>query len=168
MSLAGALKCPTGMRRSFVALGGAVFLSACAGLDATDAGQVDAGRDAGADAGPVCTGVPATLTQYTCLAAAFPYPSPCQATLEATLAQRQNVDCDAGPGIVGYVGVGECADLRSVAWVYGFPGDTYECFYARDGGAWTGGINFSDRGTFVGGHVGGCPQQAPPACRDGG
>jgi hypothetical protein len=143
-----------------------VVLAACSGASASDAGT-DAGSDGGADAGPVCTGVPARLTQYTCVEATFPFPITCEATFEATLAQ-QTANCDAGPGIQGYVAEGDCVDLRSVSWVYGFPGDTYECFYARDGGAWTGGINFSDRGTFIGGHVGDCAPKPTAACRDGG
>jgi hypothetical protein len=139
-----------------------LVLAACSGASPSDGGV-----DAGADAGPVCTGVPARLTQYTCVEATLSYPSTCQASFEATLAQ-QTADCDAGPGIVGYVAEGDCADLRSVSWVYGFPGDTYECFYARDGGAWTGSINYSDRGVFLGGHVGDCTPRPPPTCRDGG
>jgi hypothetical protein len=51
--------------------------------------------------------------------------------------------------------------------VYGFPGDTYERLSARDGGAWTGGINSSDRGVLVT-HVGDCAPQEAPGCRDGG
>ena len=139
-----------------------VVLAACSGASASDAGS-----DGGEDAGPVCTGVPARLTQYECVEAQYLSPVACKATFDETLALH-TADCDAGPGIVGYVAEGSCADLRSVSWVYGFPGDTYECFYARDGGARTGGINCSDHGVLVTGHVGDCPAMAAPACRDGG
>ncbi|MEW5738186.1 MAG: hypothetical protein AB1938_04635 [Myxococcota bacterium] len=145
-----------------------LWLAGCSGASGVDAGGPDAGVDGGLDAGAECVGVPAHLTQSTCVAATGRYPIGCEATFEATLAQRTNVDCDAGPGILGYVAVGECAELASVSWVYGFPGDTYACFYAKDGGAWTGGINYSDRGVFLAGTVGDCAAQPPPACRDGG
>lgn len=68
-----------------------------------------------------------------------------------------------------HLSVGECgAGLQAVRWVYGFPGDTYECVYPEDGGASVGGINYSDRGVFIAGQVGDCSTVEPPACRDGG
>ncbi|GMU59666.1 MAG: hypothetical protein AMXMBFR34_14290 [Myxococcaceae bacterium] len=154
------------MRKSLIC---ALWLAGCSGASGTDGGTTDAGTDAGVDAGAQCFGVPPRLTQYTCVAATGRYPITCEATLEVTLAQHPaNLDCDAGPGVLGYAAVGECPESSSVSWVYGFPGDTYECFYAKDGGAWTGGINSSDRGVFLAGTVGDCPPRPVPACRDGG
>lgn len=162
MSHARRVPCLTGMSRLLASVT-VVLLSACSGT-----GPSDGGTDGGGDAGtPVCTGVPARLTQYTCVEASYLHPLACKDTFEATLAEH-TVDCDAGPGILGHVAVGDCVELRSVSWVYGFPGDTYECFYARDGGAWTGGINYSDHGVLVTGHVGDCAPQEAPGCRDGG
>lgn len=79
---------------------------------------------------------------------------------------RPDVSCDAGPGILGYLAEGVCPDgLVSVSWVYGFPGDTYECFYGEDGGTLVGLINFSDRGPRLAGRVSECVAQPAPACR---
>lgn len=138
-------------------------LVACSGASSTDSG-VDSGSN-GIDAGPTCTGVPARLTQFTCVERTVA--APCETTLAATVS-RHFANCDAGLGIVGHLSLGECADLDSVRWTYGFPGDTYECFYARDGGAWVGAINFSDHGVLAGGHVGDCASREPAMCRDGG
>lgn len=137
-------------------------LAACSG-----AGPSDAGADAGLDAGPECTGVPARLTEYTCVETSLLTDVACRASLATTLSEH-TADCDAGPGIVGYVSVNDCGALESVSWTYGFPGDTYECFYGRDGGAFTGGINYSDHGVLVTGQVGDCTALGAPSCRDGG
>ena len=123
--------------------------------------------DSGVDAGPRCVDVPSRLTEFTCVEVGAPGSARCEPTL-AEAVTAHYAGCDAGPGIVGYLSLGECATLDSVRWTYGFPGDTYECFYERDGGPSVGGINFSDRGAFVAGHVGDCSTLAPPACRDGG
>jgi hypothetical protein len=158
------------MRRLLLALGVCATLAACSGASPPDDAGVDGGVDAGSDAGqPVCFGVPANVTSFTCVAAETPYTDWCLATVEQTLA-AQTTDCDAGAGIVGYVSELSCADLRAAAWTYGFPGDTFECFYPRDGGALSGFINYSDHGTLVGGTVGGdgCTPLAAPSCRDGG
>lgn len=138
-------------------------VSACSGGGPADAGDTDGGQDAG----PVCTGVPARLTQYTCVETSFLTDVACRTSLETTLSEH-TADCDAGPGIVGYVSVNDCGALESVSWTYGFPGDTYECFYGRDGGAFTGGINYSDHGVLATGHVGECTALGAPSCRDGG
>jgi hypothetical protein len=163
MSLRGFQAGPTGMR--WIALL-TLALFGCGPGGSSDAGT-DGGPDGG-DGGAVCTGVPAHLTQYTCEAATFPYPITCEATWAETLAARTGIDCDAGPGVGGHVAVSHCDGLDSVSWVYGFPGDTYQCFYLTDGGAWTGGINYSDRGVFLAGHLADCTDELPPACRDGG
>lgn len=144
------------MKRLFLTAVLAGF-SACSGALAS--------ADGGVDAGPVCTGVPASLTQYTCLGVGSM--SACKDSLATTLSEHP-ADCDAGLGVVGYVSVNDCGGLESVSWTYGFPGDTYECFYGADGGAFTGGINYSDRGVFVAGQIGACTAQGAPSCRDGG
>ena len=145
-------------------LGAAMVMCACsaAGPEAVDAGL--------ADAGAVCTGVPARITQFLCVANGAPGSATqrCESTPEATVAAHFVGNCDAGPGILGHVSVGECeGGLRAVRWVYGFPGDTYECVFPEDGGA-VGAINFSDRGVIVSGQVGECSTVAVSACRDGG
>ena len=123
--------------------------------------------DAGVDGGPTCLDVPSRITEFTCVELGGPGAARCEPTLAAAVTAHF-AGCDAGPGIVGYLSVGECSTLESVRWTYGFPGDTYECFYERDGGPFVGGINFSDRGVLVAGQVGDCSTLAPPACRDGG
>jgi len=126
--------------------------------------------DGGVDAGqPVCVGVPASVTSYQCVEAVAPYTDNCLGSLEQTLAAH-TADCDAGPGILGHVEVKDCPALQAAAWVYGPPGDTFECFYTRDGGVVTGFINFSDHGVVAGGTVEGdaCTTLPAPSCRDGG
>jgi hypothetical protein len=140
-----------------------VVLTGCVGAGVGDAGAPDAGS---ADAGPVCVGVPASYGAL-CLELARPLSNSCAPTRAAAVAQ-QVVDCDAGPGFLGFVSVGTCAELESVSWVYGFPGDTMSCFYGPDGGALVGLLNLSDHGVLAAGHVGDCAQQAPASCRDGG
>jgi hypothetical protein len=135
----------------------------CAGAGTSDAGPADAGTP---DAGPVCVGVPPALGAL-CLDLAPPLSNSCEQTRAATVALHP-VDCDAGPGILGFVSVGTCTDLESVSWVYGFPGDTMTCFYRPDGGALAGLLNLSDHGVLAAGHVGDCAQRAPASCRDGG
>jgi hypothetical protein len=146
-------------------LGAALVMGACSGGGSTQDSGVTA------DAGPQCTGVPARLTQYTCVGQGEPGSAAqrCESTYEATVAAHFVGNCDAGPGILGHVSVGECGEgLRAVRWVYGFPGDTYECVFPGDGGAVVGAINFSERGVFVSGQVGDCSTVAPSSCRDGG
>lgn len=133
-------------------------LWACSGGGAFEAGaQPDAGTSAVTEV--QCTGVPARLNAR-CVGLDT-FEGICGPTREATLTQ-QFTACDAG------VTAGECADLQSVRWVYGFPGDSYECFYAPDGGGLQGAINHSDHGVLAAGRVGECTPQAPPQCRDGG
>lgn len=130
--------------------------------------EPDAGVDAGNDAGPSCSGVPARLVgQSTCVELGEFAAQTCGASAAAALASHA-ASCDAGPGVPGYVAEGSCPDgLVSVAWVYGFPGDTYECFYAADAGL-VGLINFSDHGPLVAGRVSECTPRPAPSCRDGG
>ncbi|MDP1821630.1 MAG: hypothetical protein Q8L48_00225 [Archangium sp.] len=141
-----------------------LLLSACAGTPPAP----DAGTDAGLDAGPLCRGVPARLTEYLCVEPGGAGAPRCEPTLAAAVAAHFTGNCDAGPGILGHLSLGECPTLESVRWVYGFPGDTYECFYERDGGPSVGGINFSDHGVIVAGQVGDCSTITPSTCRDGG
>ena len=139
------------------------------GADAGSDSGIDAGDDV-IDAGPRCFGVPATLTQYTCVGMGEPGSARCtEPNFEAAVAANFRNDCDAGPGILGHLSVGECnPGLKAVRWVYGVPGDTYECFYPTDGGVAVGGINYGDRGVFVSGSVAVCPTEPPSMCRDGG
>ncbi len=151
------------MRSSAIILLSMMFSCSGAGPSPVDAGGVDSG----VDAGPLCSGVPTRITQYTCVGQGEPGSARCEATLEAAVAAHFQ-SCDAGLGIVGHLSLGECPPLKSVRWTYGFPGDTYECFYPEDGGAAVGGINFSDHGVIVSGQVGDCSTIEPPMCRDGG
>ncbi len=125
---------------------------------------VDAGSP---DAGPRCEGVPTRLSQSQCVGVGTAGAPPCDSSAAAAISAHFG-NCDAGPGILGHLSVGECGSLEVVRWVYGFPGDTYECFYPRDGGAPVGGINFSDHGVIVAGEIAECTTLAAPACRDGG
>lgn len=144
------------MRSLFVLL-----LVGCSGPGPTPS---DAGT-AETDAGPRCLGVPSLLTQFTCVGQGEPGSARCtEPTLKAAVTAHFS-NCDAGPGILGHLSVGDCGGgLRAVRWVYGFPGDTYECVYASDGGASVGGINFGDRGVFVSGQVGDCSTEPPAMC----
>ncbi len=138
---------------------GVLLFCACSGAMP---GPVDSGTtvDAGAD----CQGVPARLTQYTCIAMGQPGAARCEPSAEAALAAHFQ-GCDAGPGILGHASVGECGSgLVAVRWVYGPPGDTLECIYPNDGGAAVGGINYGERGVFVSGQVGDCTTVAPATC----
>lgn len=152
------------MRHLFIAS----VLCACAGTPSPPDAGTDAGIGIDTDAGARCEGVPARITEYRCVELGAAGSARCEPTLAAAVAAHFTGNCDAGPGILGHLSLGECPTLESVRWVYGFPGDTYECFYERDGGAAVGGINFSDRGVIIAGQVGGCSTLAPPACRDGG
>lgn len=153
------------MRRLTMALV-VVTVAGCSGAMESDGGT-DAGRDGGNDAGPTCTGVPARLASATCVALESFYAQTCGASPAQALAAH-TASCDAGPGILGYVSEGTCPDgLVSVAWVYGFPGDTYECIFAPDAGL-VGAINFSDHGTLLAGRVAECTPRPAPSCRDGG
>jgi hypothetical protein len=95
------------------------------------------------------------------------FSSICGASFASTVAAHYQ-GCDAGPGIVGYLGVSDCGEFATVSWTYGFPGDTYECFYPRDGGSAVGALNFSDHGVLAAGRVGDCVSGPPSMCRDGG
>ncbi len=109
--------------------------------------------------GPTCIGAPSTAM---CVdGAGF---TQCRASAALTLSEHA-ADCDAGAGIVGYVAQGDCGELESVTWTYGFPGDTMECFYERDGGVFTGGLNFTDRGVLASGRVASCTYQPTASCR---
>jgi hypothetical protein len=138
-------------------------LAACSGTPSTDAG-LDAGTvDAGAtDAGPRCEGVPSRLNNPPCQELSV-YATICGSSRDSTVA-REFETCDAGPGIVGYLGVGNCGEFATVEWTYGPPGDTYTCYFAADGGALVGVINYTDRGPLVAGRVGECTAGKPPMC----
>lgn len=119
--------------------------------------------DAGLDAGPVCRGADPSAQ---CVELST-FSSTCGASRAAVIA-REFRGCDAGPGIVGYLGVGDCGAVETVEWTYGFPGDTYRCFYGGDGGALLGALNLSDHGVLAAGTVSACAATAPSQCRDGG
>ena len=143
-----------------------LLLAACSGTPSTDAG-IDAGHDAGVDAGatdagPRCDGVPSRLNNPPCQELSV-YATICGASRDSTVA-REFDNCDAGPGIQGYLGVGNCGEFATVEWTYGPPGDTYVCYFAADGGGLVGVINYTDRGPLVAGRVGECTAQKPPMC----
>jgi len=137
------------------------LFAACSGAGPTDAGV----PDAGIDAGPECFGVPPRLSA-TCVGLDT-FSSICGALFSSTVSAHFQ-GCDAGEGIVGYLGVSDCGEFATVSWTYGFPGDTYECFYPRDGGTVVGALNFSDHGVLAAGRVGDCVSGPPSMCRDGG
>lgn len=113
----------------------------------------------------VCGALPSHVATATCIApAAF---AECGADFDSVNVPIA-VDCDAAHGIFGHAAEGSCGDVKALRWTYGQPGDTRECFYAADGGAFVGGLNFTDRGVvFATGTTASCTW-APTAGCDGG
>lgn len=136
------------------------LLAGCSTPMALEDAGVDAGVDAGAvDAGPECFDVPPRF-QATCGSLDFYRTYACKPTAAETVQAHLGL-CDAGY----FLTRGECgASLESARWQYGPIGDTYECFYARDGGALVGAINFSDHGTLAAGTVGDCAATSVNVC----
>lgn len=120
----------------------------------------DAGTDAGSiDAGPQCFNVPARL-QAMCVGLDFYRTNACAPTAAATVQAHLGV-CDAG----WILERGDCgSSLESARYQYGFPGDTYECLYARDGGTLVGALAFTDRGVLAAGTVDDCATSVMNAC----
>ncbi|MBL8912121.1 MAG: hypothetical protein JNM17_15605 [Archangium sp.] len=118
--------------------------------------QADAG---GADAGPQCSGVPANFGAI-CVELDFYRTNACATSASATINAHLDV-CDAGRWLTR----ADCnAELESARWQYGPIGDTYECFYARDGGTLVGAINRSDHGILAAGTVTDCAAVSMTAC----
>ncbi|MGV3625498.1 MAG: hypothetical protein ACO1OB_32100 [Archangium sp.] len=93
--------------------------------------------------------------------------SSCGASIQS-VASFVAVDCDAPHGVLGYAAEGSCGDLKSFRWTYAQTGDTRECFFAVDGGAFVGGLDFTDGGVFAAGTTASCTWSETAACRDGG
>lgn len=78
------------------------------------------------------------------------------------------VDCGAAQGVLGHAAEASCGNVNAVRWTYAQTGDTRECFFAADGGAFVGGLDFTDRGVFGNGTTASCTWSPVASCRDGG
>lgn len=121
----------------------------------------DCNRAAPVACSAACGPFPPHVTQATCVdAARF---ANCESMTVPVV-----IDCDAAHGNVGYAAEGSCGDVNALRWTYAQTGDTRECFYAADGGAFVGALDFTDRGVFANGTTASCTWELTVGCRDGG
>jgi len=146
------------MRAMLLTVG--VVCVACGTPALPDAGT---GLDAGAppDAGPTCEGIPAGLFA-TCVALGDLSTSGCAGSASDVIDAGQHV-CGGGTSRM------TCAGFDVAAWISEpLFGDSYQCFFAADGGSLRGVIHYLDHGVQAAGSVADCALSITRVPCDGG